>query len=63
MSQHTKQTVWTVTKKIIFKLSNQKEETYDKATLAKVRKTLGKPLSASIVCIASARCFNKCDAR
>ena len=45
MSQHTKQTVWTVTKKIIFKLSNQKEETYDKATLAKVRKTLGKPLS------------------
>ena len=45
MSQHTKQTVWTVTKKIIFKLSNQKEETYDKATLAKVRKTLGKPLN------------------
>lgn len=45
MSQHTKQTVWTVTKKIIFKLSNQKEEIYDKATLAKVRKTLGKPLS------------------
>ena len=67
MSQQTKQTVWTVTNRIIFKLSNQKEETYDKATLAKIRKTLGKPLSylysASIVCIASARCFNKCDAR
>ena len=26
-------------------MSNQKEETYDKATLAKIRKTLGKPLS------------------
>ena len=45
MSHQTKQTVWTVTNKIIFKLSNQKEETYDKATLAKIRKTLGKPLS------------------
>ena len=45
MSQQTKQTVWTVTNRIIFKLSNQKEETYDKATLAKIRKTLGKPLS------------------
>ena len=78
MSHQTKQTVWTVTNKIIFKLSNQKEETYDKATLAKIRKTLGKPLSEAtemwpilfknlpeefLSFYASARCFNECDAR
>lgn len=45
MSQQPKQTVRSVTKGIIRKLSYQIESPSSKATLAKIRKTLGKPLS------------------
>ncbi len=45
MSEQPKQSVRSVTSRIIRKLSNQIEASSGKATLAKIRKTFGKPLS------------------
>ena len=45
MLEQSKQTVGSVTKRIIRQLSYELESPLSKAALAKIRKTLGKPLS------------------